>query len=191
MNAREFILIPFWIERVLTRNNLPIETVLNYGELNKVLSTADIAQARALENYEINVLMLGLSNCALWHSWKDSAQGSQLTELDFVDSLSQSSEIVNDMLNRLGKEIKPSNYFGEPVPAITDIEEPLKSFFKVIDINKDFSGIIVNDTFFKSIAVKENTIELVRSVLKNLYIYYTVAEVANFKVFDKYIELLQ
>ena len=184
MGVKEIIIIPYWIEKVLNRNKLNLDVVLNYSELSKVLSTNDISQMLALENYESNTLTLGLSNNYISRSFWNSAHGSQKAELDFVESLARDCDVIKDLINRLSVVGNNQCY------TQTDNEIENKCYFKLVDINKEVSAIIVEQDFLIAINDENNIIKLISTVLKNLYTYYTVAEVAAFKVFDKYVSIL-
>lgn len=193
MDGKEIILIPYWVENVLTRNKLNLDTVLNYSELSKVLSTNDIAQMVTLENYEQNVLMLGLTNNRLTQCWGvNSAQGSQSMELDFITKLASDSDVIKDLINRLSTSTDFDTMCPEDqVGIINDNNVVDGTFFKFVDINKDISAIIAKEDFISTINKKQtNALDLIRVVLKNLHTYYSVAEVARFKIFDQYVKLL-
>jgi hypothetical protein len=193
MDGKEIILIPYWVENVLTRNKLNLDTVLNYSELSKVLSTNDIAQMVTLENYEQNVLMLGLTNNRLMQCWGvNSAQGSQSMELDFIIKLASDNDVIKDLINRLSISTDFDTMCPEDqVGIINDNNVVDGTFFKFVDINKDISAIIAKEDFISTINKKQtNALDLIRVVLKNLHTYYSVAEVARFKIFDQYVKLL-
>src|ERR1035437_2524343 len=133
MDGKEIILIPYWVENVLTRNKLNLDTVLNYSELSKVLSTNDIAQMVTLENYEQNVLMLGLTNNRLMQCWGvNSAQGSQSMELDFIIKLASDNDVIKDLINRLSISTEFNDIAGpeDQVGIINDNNVVDGTFFK-------------------------------------------------------------
>lgn len=181
MNNVEFVFIPSWVETVLNRNSYTFDDCLNYDKLRQILSLEDITGFLALQ--ELDRFKDEIPR-ALFNSWKDSATGAYLVELDStVYSLSRSNELKEELLLRLSS--KDSNTLGEVM-----CKEENNIYYKVVDINKTFAALIVYPGFFEFVKKPENEYKILVDQLKILYIYMKVFEVSFSGIFKKYVKLL-
>lgn len=181
MPNKNFILIPYWVETVLKRNNLNTVEVLNYSTLKTLLSLNDLAQLLLLQKTEgIKIIKELDSKQCLFNSWRNSTQTSQLTELDSVlEPLSCSKDLTLDLLERLSLSNAPLKY---------DFALPR---YKVLDLNRDVTAVILNPGFIDFECDKINYSNLISDLLKSLYVYNTISEVSNYSLFKSYIHLLE
>lgn len=181
MSIKNFVLIPFWVENVLNRNNIDIIDILNYSKLKSILSTNDLAQLKSLQTIEeISSFKELDGKWYLFNSWMNSAQESEKVELDSViNQLSCSKDLQQDLLDRLSLEYAPL-VFDESA-----------SKYKILDLNRDVTAIVLNPGFIDFERDQMNQFNLISDLLKSLYVYSTFSEVSNYSLFNKYVQSLE
>lgn len=181
MARKNFVLIPFWVENVLKRNNIDIIDILNYSKLKSILSINDLAQLNSLQSIEEIFTIKELdSNWCLFSSWMSNAQESEKVELDSViTQLSCSKDLQRDLLERLSLDYAPLVY---------DYNEPK---YKILDLNRDVTAVVLNPGFVDFERDKLNQFTFISDLLKSLYVYYTISEVSTYSLYNKYVHLLE
>ncbi len=182
---KQFVFIPFWVENVLTRNNNSLIDVLKFSKLHSILSINDIAQLMSLQSLqEIKIIKELDSNWCLFNSWRNNTQESNSkTELDSViEPLSCSKDLQSDLLNRLSLEYAPMAY---------DVSDSGLPRYKIVDLNRDVTVVILNPGFVEFERDKLNHFKLISDLLKSLYVYNTISEVSSHWLFSKYLHLLE
>jgi hypothetical protein len=181
---KQFVFIPFWVENVLTRTNNSLIDVLDYLKLKSILSINDLAQLKALQSLqEIQLIKELDSNWCLFNSWRNNTQESSKTELDSViEPLSCSKDLQSDLLNRLSEEYAPMTY---------DIGDRGLPRYKIVDLNRDVTAVILNPGFIDFERDKLNQFKLISDLLKSLYVYNTISEVSSHRLFGHYVHLLE
>ena len=185
MINKNFVFIPFWVENVLTRNNYSLIDVLDITKLKSILSINDIAQLHSLQKMqEIQLIKELDSNWCLFNSWRTSTQESNSkAELDSViEPLSCSKDLQSDLLNRLSLEYAPMAY---------DVGNSGLPRYKIVDLNRDVTAVILNPGFLEYERDKLNRFKLISDLLKSLYVYNTISEVSSHRLFGTYIHLLE
>lgn len=180
MVNKQFVIIPFWVESVLNRNNIGLVDILDYSKLKSILSINDIAQLLALQCLEESITIKELDGkWYLFNSWSKSAQASQKTELDsVVDQLSCSKDLQRELMGRLSLEY---------APIVFNIEAPK---YKIIDLNRDVTAIVLNPGFIDFERDQVNAFNIFSNLLKSLYVYNTISDVSTHKLFSKYVNML-
>ena len=75
MKQKNLILIPFWIEKALKRNNLSLTESLNYSTLRGLLSLSDLSAFLKFQNCDNYSISTGENNTLL-SSWERSCNAS-------------------------------------------------------------------------------------------------------------------
>lgn len=184
MINKQFVIIPYWVENVLNRNNIDLIDILNYPKLSAVLSLDDLAQLNALQTLEESKTIKELTNGqCLFSSWRQSTQESQWVELDSaLYPLSCSKDLRRDLVERLSLEFAPMSY---------DTHNSTLPKYKIVDLNRDITLFVLNPGFIDFEFDKINFFTIISDLLKSLYVYHTTSEVSSYQLFSKYIQLLE
>jgi hypothetical protein len=176
---QEFFIVPYWIESAMTRNSMQLGDVLNYEKLRSVVSLNDAAELLALQNLQIfTIEKLVPYMSVLLSSWRESAQGAYLTELDSVlPSLSCGDCISAGLIERLKS--------GDPA-SIT--EDSLK--YKIVACEKNTHCIVLDNGFIEYQSLANFTITFSRSLIDSLKFYMDTKDIASLSFFKHYVRSL-
>ena len=175
------ILIPFWIQDVLRRAQLPLSACLELDKIKPLLSLNDLATFLAIQNTKYFKLITGSDQQdQLSWIWNQGVIKSNVELNDFlwktlipVSNDSSFNTIVEDRLFK--KESYDSNY-----------KEP----FTIYDLTPEVFGIVIYPGHFinsNNIVLQKNTLE---AILDVLYAYQSFHEVAKSIFFRSYLEVL-
>lgn len=172
------ILVPFWIEKALKRNNFSLRSILNYDTLVGIMSKEDLSEMLCLQHLE-NVDVLQYFNGYLLSSWERTIDNCDKVELgSTVIPLSHSETIKNQVLSRLA------------LKANVDNSSNCNPVFKIVDIERNTFAIVLYEGFIESIGNDSGKLALIEELLKLFYVYCKVEDVANTSLFSTYIDLL-
>lgn len=159
--------------------------VLNLDKLKSILSINDIAQLLSLQSLqEIKIIKeLDGAKWCLFNSWdKDTQESSKAELVSVLEPLSCSKDSQLDLLNRLSEEYAPMAY---------DIADSTLPRYKIVDLNREVTLVILNPGFVEYDRDKLNHFKLISDLLKSLYVYNTISEVSSHQLFSCYIHLLE
>lgn len=195
------ILIPFWIQDILRRNNMEMKECVDFCKLRAVTSIEDLVQFAELQNlitplldinskedaismYDGNLLYKPLSQ--IWHLHLGDVQHEAHQEIDnkilpLCDGLyPQLNETLIDRLFTEGS-------------AVSQRIEP----FAIYELSESVLGVLINPGHFICDSKKKQIVfsnthrkSLITALLRVLYVYNTECEVAETSLFRKYLELL-
>jgi len=169
---KTIIFVPYWICNTLKRNNRLLGDVLDYDVCRKFISVDDISgllgfqQIPELAGYTVS------TDISLLSRW-ESTTGNRLELDSTVIPLSHSKE--KDVLERL----KNTSGYDDQLPV-----------FKVVDIERDFTAVIVNEGFMEAIKNNSTKKSLIDSLLDVSYKYGKIHDVSKTPLFRAYMDLL-
>lgn len=172
-------MIPYWIQEVLSRNQLQLSACLDLEKIKPILSLNDLVSFLVLQNDEFVQKVTGINNYSgdLISVWFESGNTSlNAFRQNTLIPLSTDTSFRDEVDNRLF--------------SIDSKEDRYKDPFIIYDLTPDVFGIVVYPGHF----TKSNDLQLqktvVESVLEVLYVYQTFSEVAKSIFFSQYLELL-
>lgn len=175
MKQKNLILVPFWIEKVLKRNNLSISAALNYSKLRGLLSLSDLSAFLKFQNCD-NYSIQSEENNALLSSWEQSCQSDERVELDStVVPLSLKDDAINYIKESFSADLLTSN----PIP------------FKVIDIDRENYGAVIYPGFAEYMLSSTNKVTYIEALLELLYKYFEIHEVSSMAIFKNYLRSME
>lgn len=179
--AKEVILIPHWVHETLRRHQLPINEALNFGNIRRIVSVNDLACWMILNRQAHHVGLKQPNEGGLISL--ETAWGSTVTAehsdylFNVVYPLTDIPQFKLDLADRL----------FSPDSRTPQYEEA----FNIYDLSSKYEGVVINPGFFTSEAGSDRHVfDLLEAVVKALYVYAPLHEVANTPVFLRYLDLL-
>lgn len=182
MNNKQFIIIPYWVESALARNQYNLVDVLDYTKVKNTLSVNDIAQLLAVQSMEgMAINKCFDSSWCLFSSWRSSAQSSSNeVELDSIISpLSCSKDLQEDLLQRLSLSSAPLVY-NENDPK-----------YRIVDFDRNITAVVLNAGFEDFQRDQINFFKLNVDLLKSLYVSMSITEVSSYGLFVNYVRSIE
>ncbi len=178
MSTTSFVLVPFWVEKVLKRNNLNLSDILDYSKIRKYFSLEDLAglifvqdnlSLKPFENLNLNTILLS--------SWRKTS-GVLTSELDSgAIPLSYSKEV--------------SSYVKTMLCGNNETTQDVKdSVYRIVDIERNTFCIVLKEGFIKEEGLAFNLLNFIKDILKVFYVYHKVEDVSKEPIFRTYLELL-
>lgn len=175
MKQKHLIMIPFWIEKALKRNNLSLTESLNYSKLLGLLSLSDLSAFLNFQNCDSYSIITGKNN-ALLSSWEQSCQNDERVELD--------STVVP-----LSCEEQAAAYVRESFQVSTNTHDLAP--YRVVDLDREHYGVIVYPGFSEYILTTSNKVTYIESILELLYKYFEIHEVSELAIFKDYLRSME
>lgn len=192
------IIIPWWISRVLERNNLDTIDILNFSKLRAVLADMDLAEllclnlSSAFETYPLRVLGDSLNRHdygALITAWS-STTGQAVSEnderfrsIDNILSLAKSTLTIKSVTDRLKEQNTATD-----VTRGSDQQPIAPHSVNIIDCSR--ITITVRCGFVNALGDREYLKGLLSDYLKACYSLRPMTEVSTSMAFKRYIDLL-
>lgn len=180
--AKKVVLIPHWIHETLNRHQLPVSEALNFNALRRIVSANDMA-AYVLLNRHAHHVGLGEPNeqyreIDLGVAFQKTIMAEHTSYLyEVVYPLADSPSVKNDLVDRLFSADSRTPQYEEP--------------FNIYDLSTEFQGVVINPGFFTGEAGSDQHVfNLLEAVVKALYVYAPLHEVASTSVFLRYLGLL-
>lgn len=180
---RQIILIPYWIEDVLRRKQLPLATCLDFKALRQLVSLGDLAAFVALQSYGNS--MTGLREACLGSLVSQWFLATPVSDRETRDDLSNNVlPFENDA--SIHKDLQSRLFEGSP------LLEHRKEPFICYDLTPEFAGAVINPGSFgkDGVCSTELCLSFVQAMLKVLYVYEPHHEVAKTPLFLRYLSLL-
>lgn len=176
MAQKKVVLIPHWIQEMLTRKGLPLATCLELPKIRSMLTLQDLMVFAALQRMSAQVI--GARHVLvdeLFDQWHSSIPAGDAESRALMDTLSQSLN-EDDVTTRL----------LVPESKLDECEKP----FITYDLSPTVCGVVIFPGYFVPGAHPELFLSLIESILKVLYVYDTYSVVAKTPLFARYLELL-
>lgn len=180
VTKKQVILIPYWMQEVVNRNNLSLADYLDIAKLKEVTSINDLAGFYELNNQQHFQTIFGSEvflDSFLSRLWLSSAEckGSDVVSIfNTVESISQTTRL--EVVSRLFNPDSRTDMYEEP--------------FAICDINQQVCGLIIYPGFFNKNASPTLQLKAVEAIIKVLCIYDSYSEVAKSQLFNRYLVLL-
>lgn len=176
---KRIIVVPFWVQEALHRNNLRLEDLLNFNKVRTVMSTSDLAAFLTLQS-QLNAVV-GTSDIntyfSLYEAWRTSSTPDNLGFLEnSVRALEQTSIPKEELDQRL--------FVSTPF-----MKERYKEPFNSYDITPEYGAIVIYPGYFGQ-ANAELQLQVVRAVLRLLHMYHEQHDVNSTPWARQYIALL-
>lgn len=184
MINQKFMLVPYWYENVLSRNDLTLVDILDYSKIRNIMSIMDIAQLAfingeslsggdAIKSLKIGkVLGLRQAFC----SWQQSAQEEQRTELvSVLPELLCSADLEESIVRGLSRQ--------------TDVDAPSavddNQTYKIVDLH-DVIAVVLYQGFIDTVNSDiQSYVGLLMDLIEKLYALNPVHEVNQTLLFKE------
>ncbi len=179
----DLIIIPSFIAETLSRKNIPIKSVVDFNKIKDVLSVNDIAT------------FLGIQDSKYWKLLvPTSLKNEEYTNFNFYTLLSNSADTVNrkhfDSIyshlvdtRQCDKEILERLFNANNKNS--DSEKP----YEMIDIADQLVGVIIYPGYFPEESIK-NPNKILSDIIKKMYVYHPLDEIAKSCFYRPYIASL-
>lgn len=179
MSIKRIVLIPHWVQDILSRNKMPLSDCLNVGKIKPVMALSDLLCFAALQKHMQHVFGSPVVGDELYWLWLESVgDNAELRKFvnDSVMGLSRDPSYNREVYSRLFEE-DSKNVHQE-------------NAFITYDLSPEVVGVVIHPGFFVSQHNLELQKSLVKAILKVLYVYAPSHEVAKTPLFKRYLELL-
>jgi hypothetical protein len=181
---KRILVLPFWVEQVLSRNKCSLDACLDYKKIRQYLSLEDLAVLLCVQDLNITAA----EDCdkgALFRSWLISADVAQKAELqNSVQPLSCNNELIQDIKLRL--QDTATSY-----PMLGEEENENKIHYRISDPTRDVAFLIVYPGFLQKNAIPQYRYNVVVELLKVFYQYMKIHQVSRLPLFSEYIRLFK
>ena len=178
----QIIMIPHWVLEIMNRNQLGKADCLDYQKIKDIMSVNDQLVFCATQNENMRVMGVDYVSPSLAWLWSAGVPNDQATLKQYLrndfDRMSRDDSIKQQVIDRLF------------TPLATSTENSEKNSFITYDITPSVVGVVLKPGYFTEPNNYKLQLEVIRSVLKILYMYETYHEVAKHSVFKRYLELL-
>ena len=201
------ILIPRFIQKALSRHNLPLSSFIDFNKMREFLSINDIVLVQTLQRNEHWKTLLditavedkdfwyGTDSC-LYNLWYESATEENKTYLVnilsvLVESGQANDEIAERLFNNDGGATDKTidgELSNDPLDnVVAQAQEPETLPYEIIDIGSKYYGIILDSGVFPN---REFSNKLIKDILRSSYLYCSQSEVAQTQLFRLYMNRL-
>lgn len=175
---KNVVIVPSWIQRVLTREHLPVKDVLCYNKVADLLAPADLRALMQIQSYgpfcEYHVS--DADSTALLKAWRTGLSQDQCMTLDEVLDPGVNNQIEKDHLKFLIQ--------GES--RSSDAQKG----FEVIPGDSNTILLVLKDGYFGSEDYNNQDINIVENILRVLYGEFVPEQVARTSIFRRYVKAL-
>lgn len=197
---KRVVYIPFWIQAMLQRRNIPLSACLDYNQMKELLSQEDQAQFLSLQPYKLFDATYGSDGYPLEYVY--TQRGTQVTEDDGAsDSLYDvwarslvaedvASKSVLESIRTLCFDKMITNELKARLFAKESFSNQYKTPFITYDLTRDVIGVVVFPGYFTPEKNPSFKFDMLKSILKVFYVYNTPAMVCKTPYFRKYLEAL-
>lgn len=171
------ILLPYWVMNLIKKHQLKEADVLNFAKLQPILSMSDLASVQALQSFGESVVgVRGIINGSILYEWFSSASSeAQKLMLDSsIEPLAKDQSFQSGLRSRF-----------ELDPSMAQREVP----FEVIALEDRALAVVMYPGFFASERYDQQ-FQIVRALLRQLYVYEQPTVVTETSLFRRYLELL-
>lgn len=177
---KQIVLIPFWVQEVLQRNQLPLSACLDLEKIKPLMSLNDLVGFLTLQKYMDKILGTKYVHDELTWVWSRGIQNGNTQLNDFLwktlNTLAGDLTFHKEVESRLLDADAKTDQYKEP--------------FITYDLPQGIVGVVIFPGFFADAGVSEFQKPLVEAILKLLYVYESSHEVAKTPLFKRYLELL-
>ena len=179
MSKKRIVLIPYWVQEIVKRANLPLAACLEFGKIKAVMSLNDLIGFCTLQQYFKHVLNAEMFD-ELFSIWLDSIPNDQPELRSYfteqVYPLACDDSFRKEIWGRLFEvEARSKQY---EVPFIT------------YDLTPTVCGVVICPGYFVNDGTADLQRSLIQAILEVLYVYDTFSDVAKTSLFKRYLELL-
>jgi hypothetical protein len=184
MQEKTFAFIPWWISAVLVRNNLKSEDLLSFERIRPFFSTEDLASLVATSFVARYFVCNGIGSdiTQFYDRWQASASDARTKQaIADIAALAFSNEVQDETLRRLVTETpsKPSTMPSTGPSATYEVA-----------LMGDVGVAVYLKQGFTLAQHNANSFDLLRSMVKKLYVYEDYPQLVSRAVGDAYTESL-
>ena len=169
--TKKVILIPFWIERVFNREGLPLNSILKFDVLSKLLHRDDMAAIIAFQNYKRVNFFDSTAKNNLLDCWERNGN-------DGVELVSTLIPLANDE--------KAMTEYLEGQMTIPDTVSACDH--KVIDFDREYVGIVIGEDFILRATNTSKRIKVFEDILRVVYNYMEKHLVSTTELYRNYVK---
>jgi len=170
-------LLPFWVMDMIQKHGMRQADVLDFAKLQPKFSFSDLASVQALQSYGEQALgERDIVNSSILYEWYLSASEAQKAMLDLqIEPLAKDQSFSDSLRSR----------FLESDPSMARREVP----YEVIELEDRALAVVMYPGFFAADRYDQQ-FQIVRALLRKLYVYEQPTVVNGTPLFRRYLELL-
>lgn len=185
MQEKQFAFMPWWITAVLSRNNLKTEDLLYFERIRPFFSTEDLTSLAALSHCAHLFAGNGVGSdttrwCDRWLTSVSDARSKQV--IADIAALAETKEVQDETLRRL--VIEPSAVTATPF----GVDGPSDTF--EVSLMGDIGIAVILKQGYTLLDHSKNSFNLLRCMVKKLYVYEDYHRLVSRTVGQAYIESL-
>lgn len=176
--SSKLILIPHWVDEALHRHGMSTSEILNFSKVRTVLSMSDLVSVMALQSFADKIVGPGgVVRDSITYEWTASASSEE--DKEFLTK--QMWPLAGDEHQR---DLVSGQLFSE------ESSSGYKQAYKVVALDDKAIGVIIYPGFFTEARAADHHLNVIRDVLKQLYVYEEHSSVAATPLTLRYLELL-
>lgn len=179
MHDKNFIVVPYWAYEALRRAKLDLKTILDFREMRRVFSTADLAELLASQGF-----LQGLVGATQEFVYADPLY-SEWGRVGGEDA----TFLNNTLTEMVGAETTRNSAAARLFAPETRRERDEKAFI-TYDISPTVGAVVVYPGQFVLGVQSSHQLSLLEEILKTFYVYQTHTEVARSPWFRLYLRAL-
>ena len=200
------ILIPRFIQKALSRHNLPLSSFIDFNKMREFLSINDIVLVQTLQRNEHWKTLLditavedkdfwyGTDSC-LYNLWYESATEENKTYLvNILSVLVESGQANDEIAERLFNNhdcVESNDSVASNNISVIEVADSVNKLetqpYEVHDIGPKYYGIILESSVSPN---RDFSNKLIKDILKSMYLYCSQSEVARSPLFKLYMDRL-
>lgn len=174
-------LLPHWVVDNMKRRDIPIGQILDFPNLRRSISVNDLLSIVSIQSF--GEMVVGSKEiiagaCSVFCEWISSCSSDE--DRNYFKRNIEPFE--KDPMTREG--VCSRLFQQDP-----NVSQP-KQGYEIIVLNDKAIGIVIYPGYFHSNTEKTTHFEVIRALLKQLYVYEEQSVVANQSIFRKYLDHL-
>ncbi len=170
-------LVPYWIYESLKRHKIPLTDLTNIGKIRRVLSMNDLLGLEKLQGERETVFGCQAGSGTFQYEWSQTAKSQE--DLDFIHH-----QLFPLLKTPLQEEEVKERLFSDSY--VIENKKP----YEVLALEDRALAIVLYPGSFKGVTGQSTQLDLIRSTLKQLYVYEKHTSVAKLPLTRRYLELL-
>lgn len=175
-STKNVVLLPYWALATFTRHKQPIADLFDFEKVRALFSANDLAEILAVNrkgfDYVLGVKDFPVVGESLFGRWYDTASEKHCMLLaDTIETLASANAT-----SACARLFDPINY-----------EERFEEAFSTIDVPGEALILVIYPGFFTTIASGSLQFRALQAILKTLYVYCSVQDVALTPWFRQYL----
>lgn len=171
---KSYVYIPSWVEDLLRRHRLGLDSVFDYEVMRELMSVEDLSAFLGVQMFDAKLNLPKPHKSYLLGSWEQSVREEHRAVLESaVIPQSYSETGLTDAWERLQGNASDN-----------------KTYWSVADVRKDVFAVILYPGIVQAIQQPKQILDMIRDILRVFYGYYEIHKVSQLPIFGRYLHWL-